>query len=69
MNSVLQETNKRPGVYYALTEDGIELPIVDVTHPSFALKLNDSEVQALVSAFLQSRCRSTSCPSLSATAS
>ena len=27
------ETRKKPGVYYAVTDDGIELPIVDVTHP------------------------------------
>ena len=28
--------NQRPGVFYALTDDGIALPIVDVTHPAFA---------------------------------
>jgi hypothetical protein len=30
------ERNKQPGVYYAVTDDGLELPIVDVAHPAFA---------------------------------
>lgn len=33
----LPEINKKPGVYYTLTDDGVELPIIDVTHPSFAV--------------------------------
>jgi hypothetical protein len=33
------ERNKRPGVYYAVTDDGLELPILDVTHPAFAPEL------------------------------
>lgn len=34
------EKNKVPGVCYALTDDGIELPVVDITNPAFAeLKL------------------------------
>jgi hypothetical protein len=45
--------NKQPGVSYALTKDGIELPVVDVTHPSFAINLSDSEQQALVQKFLR----------------
>jgi hypothetical protein len=30
------ERNKRPGVCYALTSDGIELPVIDLTHPAFS---------------------------------
>jgi hypothetical protein len=47
------ETNKRPGVHCAFTADGIELPVIDVTHPAFALSLTDSEQTALVEKFLQ----------------
>jgi hypothetical protein len=47
------EVNKRPGVYYALTNDGIELPIVDVTHPAFALDVSDEQQQLLIGNFMQ----------------
>jgi hypothetical protein len=47
------ESNKRPGVCYAWTGDGVELPIVDITHPVFALKLTDTEQQSLVKDFLR----------------
>jgi hypothetical protein len=33
----LSERNKRPGVCYALTDDGIELPVIDLTHPAFTV--------------------------------
>jgi hypothetical protein len=48
-----QDMNKRPGVFYAVTTDGVELPVVDVTHPAFALTLSSAEQQALVEKFLQ----------------
>ena len=47
------KTNKRPGVCYAITSDGFELPVVDVSHPAFALTLADTEQQALVEEFLR----------------
>ena len=47
------ETNKKPGVTYAVNADGIELPIVDVTHPAFAVSPTDAEQSALVDAFLR----------------
>jgi len=46
------ELHKKPGVYYALTTDGLELPIVDVTHPAFAVSPTGAEQAALVAAFL-----------------
>jgi len=55
MKSPLLEANKIPGVHYALTTDGIELPIVDVTHPAFALTVTDTEQRALVEKFLQEK--------------
>jgi len=44
----LAEPNKKPGLYYAVTDDGLELPVVDVSHPSFALSL-DAEAQQKLS--------------------
>ena len=46
------ELHKKPGVYYALTTEGLELPIVDVTHPAFAVSPTDAEQTALVAAFM-----------------
>lgn len=46
------ERKKKPGLHYAPTRDGLELPIVDVTHPAFALTTTDAEQAALVDAFL-----------------
>jgi hypothetical protein len=45
--------NKRPGVFYAATTDGVELPVVDVTHPAFALTISGAEQQSLVEKFLR----------------
>jgi hypothetical protein len=47
------EANKKPGVQYALTPDGVELPIVDVTHPIFALSLTPAEQQERMQAFVR----------------
>ncbi len=55
MKSPLLEANKIPGVHYALTTDGIELPIVDVTHPAFVLTVTDTEQRALVEKFLHEK--------------
>ncbi len=46
------EKNKKPGVSYALTADGIELPIVDVTHPAFALTLTEADLAERLARFL-----------------
>ena len=59
--SIRQEKNKKPGVSYALghlgkagqgegqvgAKDEIELPVVDVTHPAFALAPTDAELETL----------------------
>jgi hypothetical protein len=49
----LLEANKKPGVHYALTPDGVELPIVDVTHPVFAVSISSAEQEQRVQAFLK----------------
>lgn len=46
------EKNRKPGLHYALAPHGpdgeLELPIIDVTHPAFALALTDDEIAAHV---------------------
>jgi len=54
MNLTL-ESNKHPGVHYALTQEGLELPVVDVSHPAFALAVDAAEQKALVDKFLAER--------------
>lgn len=49
----IPEKNKKAGLSYALSPDGIELPVVDVTHPAFALKRSEAEDARLLEAFVQ----------------
>jgi hypothetical protein len=51
------EYNKRQGVCYALTSQGIELPVVDVTHPAFELRITPERQRELVESFLQQQRR------------
>jgi hypothetical protein len=46
------ETNKTPGVSYAVTDDGLELPVIDVTHPAFTVALTDAELADMTEKFL-----------------
>lgn len=39
----IPERHKRPGLCYAVTSDGIELPVIDVTHPAFAFNPTEDE--------------------------
>jgi hypothetical protein len=50
MNTVARfpERNKTPGVCYAVTRDGIELPVVDITHPAFACDVSEEELSAII---------------------
>ena len=43
-----------PGVAYALTDDGLELPVVDVTHPAFDCALSDEALSATIDASMRS---------------
>jgi hypothetical protein len=40
----IPERNKKPGICYAVTNEGVELPVIDVTHPAFALHLSAGEL-------------------------
>jgi len=47
MPVLIPETERIPGVSYALTQQGVELPVIDVTHPSFAVDHSDATILAL----------------------
>jgi len=36
--------SRQAGVCYALTEEGVELPVIDITHPAFRLDLGEGEL-------------------------
>jgi len=36
---------KKPGICYALAEEGVELPVIDVTHPAFRLDLTAEDME------------------------
>ncbi len=48
---------KRPGVSYAVTDDGLELPVLDVTHPAFACELSAEKQALMLARFLDEQRR------------
>jgi hypothetical protein len=48
MNPKIPEKNKITGVCYAVTDDGLELPVIDITHPAFAFEISDAELNTLI---------------------
>jgi hypothetical protein len=48
----LPEPNKKPGISYAVTDDGLELPVVDISHPAFALTLDAESQRKLTARFI-----------------
>jgi len=56
------EQNKRPGVSYAVTDDGIELPVIDLTHASFAHDPSPEELAQLSASSVRSLRRSMNTP-------
>lgn len=60
----LPELNKQEGVCYAVSDDGLELPVVDVTHPAFRLRLSEERQRALVERFLEQQRRFARLPKL-----
>ncbi|HPS00011.1 MAG TPA: hypothetical protein PLA90_00555 [Candidatus Sumerlaeota bacterium] len=53
MSIRIPERNKKTGVCYALTDDGIELPVIDTTHPSFALTPDEPEIARRIEEYLK----------------
>jgi hypothetical protein len=56
------ERNKRPGVGYALTEDGLELPVIDLTHPAFGDLPDDAAQEQAVREYLEATARAARTP-------
>lgn len=54
MVPTVPETNKQPGVCYAVTDDGLELPIIDITNPAFAFAISEAELSGLIDQFVRS---------------
>src|ERR1700690_1640232 len=53
MQPRIPERNKKAGVCYAVTDDGLELPVIDITNPAFELLLGDSELNTLLQQYHQ----------------
>jgi hypothetical protein len=53
MQPRIPEKNKKAGVCYAVTDDGLELPVIDVTQPAFAIRLSDRELDELLQKHLK----------------
>lgn len=51
MEPYIPEKDKKSGVFYVLSDDGLELPVIDLTHPSFALISDPQELSALTEAY------------------
>jgi hypothetical protein len=48
METRIAETRKRPGVFYAVSDDGIELPVIDITNPAFAFDAGEPALTAVI---------------------
>lgn len=62
MNDIIPELNKKPGVCYACTDDGLELPVIDITHPAFALDPQAIDLEAMITTFVAGLERSAKTP-------
>jgi hypothetical protein len=47
------ELHKKTGVHYAFTDDGLELPLIDVTHQAFAITRPDEVQREAVEKFMR----------------
>ncbi len=52
MPTPVPELHKKPGVSYAFADDGLELPVIDITHPAFELHTDQYDVDGLITAFV-----------------
>ncbi len=56
------ERHKRAGVCYAVSDDGLELPVIDVTHPAFAIAVGSRELEDIADRTVKSLARSARAP-------
>ncbi len=43
---------RTPGIVHASTTAGVELPVIDITHPAFAVTATETELEVLADAFV-----------------
>lgn len=48
MEKIITEKNKIAGLSYAFTENGIELPVLDITHPLFLKSTNEESLAKML---------------------
>ena len=48
MEKKIYEKKKIPGVFYAFTDNGIELPVLDITHPLFIESINEEKLNNML---------------------
>jgi hypothetical protein len=51
----IPEPDRKPGVCYAWCDSGLELPVIDVTHPAFRREVDDAELFARAEAFARAQ--------------
>ncbi|UCG27057.1 MAG: hypothetical protein JSV24_08770, partial [Bacteroidales bacterium] len=44
MEKKIYEKKKIPGLFYAFTDNGVELPVLDITHPLFIESINEQKL-------------------------
>ncbi len=49
---VIAEKEKKPGVTYVVAANGLELPVIDITHPEFYVKPDEEQLRALEKEYL-----------------
>ena len=45
MKKMIVEKSKIAGISYAFTKDGIELPVIDITHPLFISSIDEEKLE------------------------
>lgn len=60
----IPERNKRAGVCYAVTDDGLELPVIDLTHPAFSGVPDQAALDAAVAEYLEMTARQERMPAV-----
>ncbi len=53
MEPRVPEKNKQAGISYAVSDDGLELPVIDITHPAFACEMSEAEISAVIDKTMQ----------------
>lgn len=64
MTPITPENNRRSGLCYAVAADGVELPVIDITHPAFALPFDEAAIPRMLEEFIRSERRRARMPRL-----